>query len=69
MIEIHTTSTTVMGAVHIKVKLTNAIDEALVSRGMLAPHLLWEFETDALVDTGATYLVIPEGIVQKHTGN
>ncbi len=33
-----------MGAVHIKVKLTNAIDEALVSRGMLAPHLLRELE-------------------------
>ncbi len=64
-IEIHTLSTTIMGAVHIKVKLTNAIDEALVSRGMLAPHLLREFETDALVDTGATYLVIPEDIVQK----
>lgn len=54
-----------MGAVHIRVKLTNAIDEALVSRGMLAPHLLRECETDALVDTGATYLVIPDKLVQQ----
>lgn len=54
-----------MGAVQIKVKLTNAIHEALVSRGMLAPHLLRELETEALVDTGATYLVISEEIVQK----
>lgn len=54
-----------MGAVHTKVKLTNAIDEALVSRGMLAPHLLRECETEALVDTGATYLVIPAELVQK----
>ena len=43
-----------------KVKLTNAIDEALVSRGMLAPHLLLSCETEALGDTGATYLVMPE---------
>lgn len=54
-----------MGAVHAKVKLTNAIDEALVSRGMLAPHLLRDCETEALVDTGATYLVIPAELVQK----
>ena len=36
-----------MGAVHIKVKLTNAIDEALVSRGMLALHLQRECETES----------------------
>lgn len=54
-----------MGAIHTKVKLTNAIDEALVSRGMLAPHLLRECETEALVDKGATYLVIPADLVQK----
>jgi len=55
----------VKSQVHIRVKLTNAIDEALVSRGMLAPHLLRECETDALVDTGATYLVIPAKLVQQ----
>jgi hypothetical protein len=38
-----------MEAVHIKVKLTKAIDEALVNRGLLAPHLLREHETEALV--------------------
>lgn len=27
----------IMGAVRVKVKLTNAIDEAMVSRGILAP--------------------------------
>lgn len=54
-----------MGAVYTKVKLTNAIDEALVSRGMLAPHLLRECEIDALVDTGATYLVIPQKVVEE----
>jgi len=54
-----------MGSVHIKVKLTNAIDEALVNRGLLAPHLLREHETQALVDTGAVTLVIPAAIVQQ----
>lgn len=48
-----------MGAVHVKVKLTNAIDEALVNRGLLAPGLLREYETQGLVDIGAVSLVIP----------
>lgn len=54
-----------MGAVRVKVKLTNAIDEAMVSRGVLAPHLLRECETQALVDTGALTLVIPQKIVEQ----
>ncbi len=54
-----------MGAVRAKVKLTNAIDEAMVSRGVLAPHLLRECETQALVDTGALTLVIPKEIVEQ----
>ncbi|MBD1937470.1 aspartyl protease family protein [Microcoleus sp. FACHB-68] len=54
-----------MGAVRIQVKLTNAIDEALVSRGLLAPDLLRECDTPALVDTGALSLVIPARIVGR----
>ncbi|MBW4679375.1 MAG: retroviral-like aspartic protease family protein [Microcoleus vaginatus WJT46-NPBG5] len=54
-----------MGAVRIQVKLTNAIDEALVSRGLLAPDLLRECETPALVDTGALSLVIPAKMVER----
>ena len=53
-----------MGAVYTQFTLTNAIDEALVSRGLLAPKLLHQFETEALVDTGAVYLVISREIVQ-----
>ena len=53
-----------MGAVYTKIKLTNAIDEALISRGLLAPNLLRECEVNALVDS-ATYLVIPTKIVNK----
>ncbi|MCV3215761.1 clan AA aspartic protease [Plectonema radiosum NIES-515] len=54
-----------MGAVHAKVKLTNAVDEELVNRGLLAPRLLREHETQGLVDTGAVSLVIPTIIVEQ----
>ena len=54
-----------MGAVRVGVKLTNEIDEALLSRGLLAPHLLRECETQALVDTGALTLVLPPEIAQQ----
>ena len=54
-----------MGAVRVGVKLTNAIDEGLVSRGLLVPHLLRECETQALVDTGALPLVLPPEIAQQ----
>lgn len=54
-----------VGAVRVQVKLTNAIDEALVSRGLLAPHLLRKYETQALVDTGALTLVLPPETREK----
>ncbi|MBE9050875.1 retroviral-like aspartic protease family protein [Nostocales cyanobacterium LEGE 11386] len=54
-----------MGAVRVKVKLTNAIDEALVSRGMLNPNMLRVYETEALIDTGAVRTVLPMPIVQQ----
>ncbi|XZF62248.1 MAG: retroviral-like aspartic protease family protein [Gloeotrichia echinulata DVL01] len=54
-----------MGAVRIQVKLTNAIDEALVSRGMLNLDMLRVYETEALVDTGAVRTVLPISIVQQ----
>ena len=56
-----------MGVVRIKVKLTNAIDEALVSRGLLNSNLLRVYETEALVDTGAVRTVLPKSVVQ-HLG-
>ncbi|BAY75833.1 hypothetical protein NIES25_22820 [Nostoc linckia NIES-25] len=54
-----------MGAVRVKVKLTNAIDEALVSRGMLNQNMLRVYETEALVDTGAVRTVLPMSIVEE----
>lgn len=53
-----------MGAIRVNVKLTNAVDEGLVSRGLIAPHLLRSLETEALVDTGALTLVIPPELLE-----
>jgi len=54
-----------MGAIRVSVKLTNAGDETLVSRGSLAPQLLRVCETQALGDTGALTLVIPPDIREQ----
>ena len=54
-----------MGAVRTPVKLTNEVDEELVKRGLLAPRHLRLCEVEALVDTGATALVLPARIVEQ----
>ncbi|MDX2242303.1 MAG: hypothetical protein NW224_16585 [Leptolyngbyaceae cyanobacterium bins.302] len=54
-----------MGAVPVPVKLTNAIDEELLRRGLLNPNRLKSYETIALVDTGAVRTVLPEVIVRE----
>lgn len=56
-----------MGEVRVKVKLTNSIDEELVSRGLLNPNQLRFYEVEALVDTGAVRTVIPMELVE-HLG-
>jgi len=54
-----------MGAVRVPVKLTNAIDEALISRGLLNPSQLRTYEAEALVDSGAVRTVIPPGVAEQ----
>lgn len=54
-----------MGEVRIKVKLTNALDDALFRRGQLAKDEMRVYEADALVDTGAVRSVIPTHVVEK----
>jgi clan AA aspartic protease len=54
-----------MGEVRVKVKLTNAIDEALVRRGMLKPEQVRSYEADALVDTGAVRCILPPHVVER----
>jgi clan AA aspartic protease len=54
-----------MGEVRVKVKLTNALDEALFRRGKLAKDQMRVYEADALIDTGAVRSVIPIHVVEK----
>ena len=54
-----------MGEVRIKVKLTNAVDEALVRRGKLSTNEIRIYETDAMVYTGAVSSVVPTHVAQR----
>lgn len=54
-----------MGEVRVQVKLTNAVDEALVRRGQMTLDQIRVYEADALVDTGAVRSVIPIQVVQQ----
>jgi predicted aspartyl protease len=53
-----------MGEIRVKVKLTNALDEALARRGQLAKEAVRVYEADAMVDTGAVRAVIPVHVVE-----
>jgi clan AA aspartic protease len=54
-----------MGEVRVKVKLTNALDEALLRRKQIRPDQVRTYEADALVDTGAVRTIIPSQVVEK----
>ena len=54
-----------MGAIRVKVRLSNAIDEGIVRRGQLSPDQVRTYEADALVDTGAVRSVIPIQVMQQ----
>jgi clan AA aspartic protease len=56
-----------MGEVKAKIKLTNAVDEALVRRGQLSASEVRVYEAEGVVDTGAVRTVLPVHIVQ-HLG-
>lgn len=54
-----------MGEVRVSVKLVNAVDEALVRRGLLPATDVRVYETAALVDTGATVSAMPRQVLQR----
>lgn len=54
-----------MGEVRVRVKLTNAGDEVMVRRGLLAADKVRHYEADALVDSGAVRSVLPSHVVQQ----
>lgn len=54
-----------IGEICVKVKITNAVDEALTRRDTKRRKKPRTYEADALVDTGAVRSVIPAHIVEK----
>lgn len=54
-----------MGRIVVDVELSNAEDLVRVKDGTLAPDRVRRVRLASLVDTGASYLVIPESIVQQ----
>jgi len=54
-----------MGEVRVVVRLTNAIDEALVRRGRLNISQVRFYEADALIDTGSVRCILPVHVVEK----
>ena len=54
-----------MGEIRVQVRLTNAVDEALMCDGRLAPERVRFYDADALVDTGAVHTVIPSEVMQR----
>lgn len=54
-----------MGEIRVRVKITNAVDEALARTGRLPPDQVRSYEADAMVETGAIMSVIPPHIAEK----
>lgn len=53
-----------MGEVRVKVKITNATDQALARRGKIPVEEVRFYEADAMVDTGAVQTVMPNDVVE-----
>jgi hypothetical protein len=54
-----------MGEVRARVKLTNAVDEALASNQQLPANQVRVYEAEALVDTGAVSMAIPAQVAKR----
>jgi len=54
-----------MGKVMQRIKLVNSVDEELALRGALPADQVRSLEIEALVDTGATMLVLPADVIEK----
>ena len=54
-----------MGAIRVKVRLKNNVDESRYRHGEIAIDQIRSFETDALVDTGAVRCVVPPEVVRQ----
>jgi clan AA aspartic protease len=54
-----------MGEIRVKAKLENEVDRMLCKRGYIKDAEVRSFEIDALVDTGAVLVLLPQDLVEK----
>ena len=54
-----------MGEIRVKVRLTNAVDEALARRNKLPEDKVRRYDADAMVDTGAVRCVVPAHVLER----
>ena len=54
-----------MGQVHVQVILTNYREAVLARLGQLDAHQVHRYETEALIDTGATRSVLPPAVAER----
>ena len=54
-----------MGSVVVKAMIRNYTDQTLLEYGLLEDDRVREVEVDALVDTGATMLVLPKAVIDR----
>ena len=53
-----------MGAIRVKVKLTNTLDEYFVRQGKLDPSQVHIYETEAKVDRSTVHTILPKDVIQ-----
>ena len=54
-----------MGEAKVRIKITNALDEALARRGQLPKDQVRRVEVEAVVDTGAVRSVMPRPLMEQ----
>jgi clan AA aspartic protease len=54
-----------MGKTIVQIKVANQADEILAQQGVITPDQVRSIETDALVDTGATFLCLRKSLIEK----
>lgn len=52
-----------MGKTIVKIKVANLVDERMAQQGIIPPDQVRSIETEALVDTGATFLCLRKSLI------
>jgi predicted aspartyl protease len=54
-----------MGKIIVKIKVANLIHERMAQQGVISPEQVRSVETEALVDTGATFLCLRKSLIDE----